>query len=211
LEQGKRAPTPAQFARLAEALCVPLQWFLTGTLQPGREWRDIALELFHLGVVDLVLSEVAVPGAFQPPEQVVALVLSGNAPDPRVVEAIPAVLAWNTWNPLLLGAYARTYDPRALWRLAWLTDVLLTIDRGQGFPGGCVDRYSLSDFLRSVPPPEKEDDLGRPGIDGRLPPVSKRWRVTYPANLASFRERGERLLELKQSQHKGETSARANS
>jgi transcriptional regulator with XRE-family HTH domain len=211
LEQGKRAPAPAQLARLAEALCVPLQWFLTGTFQPGREWNDIALEVSHLGVVDLVVSGAAVPGAFRPPEQVVALVLSGDAPHPRVVEAVPAVLAWNAWNRHLLGAYARSYDPRALHRLAWLADVVLTIDRGEGFPGGCVDPYSLEEFLRGVPAPGAGDDLGWPSADERLPPVSKRWRVTYPADLALFRERAERLLELRRSQGRGGSGARATS
>jgi transcriptional regulator with XRE-family HTH domain len=210
LEQGKRSPTPAQLARLAEALSVPLQWFLTGTLQPGREWRDIALELFQLGVVDLIVTGAVIVGAFRPPEQVVALVLGGDAPDPRVLEAVPAILAWNAWNRFLLDAYARSYDPRALRRLAWLADVVLTIDRGQGFPGGCVDRYSLSEFLRSVPAPETEDDLGRPPLGARLPPVSKRWGVTYPADLASFRERAERLLELREPRQVGTGGARTN-
>jgi hypothetical protein len=178
-------------------LCVPLQWFLTGTIQPRRDLRDLAIELFNLGIVDLVVADAAVPGAFRPIEQVVALVLSGNAPDPRVVEAIPAVLAWNAWNRFLLDAYGRSYDARARQRLAWLADVMLTFNKGPGFPGGCVDPFTLAEFVRHVPPPEAEDHLGRPSTDGRLPPVFKRWRVTYATDLDSFRQRAERLLELR--------------
>jgi len=211
LERGARSPTLTQLARLAEVLCLPLHWFINGTTQPGHELRDLAVELFNLGVVDLIVPESAVPGAFRPPEQVVALVLSGNAPDPRVVEAIPAVLAWNVWNPWLLEGYGRSFDARALYRLAWLVDILLTINQGRGFPGGCVDPFSLSEFLRRIPSPETEDDLGRPSSDDHLSPVFKRWRVTYAADLDSFRQRAERLLDLRRDVKGGNKRARTNS
>ena len=83
---------------------------MTGTLRPGNELNALAPELHVLGVVDLLFARGAVPGAFRAPEATVALALSGNSPDPRIVEAIPAVLAWNPWNAYLLDAYGRSYD-----------------------------------------------------------------------------------------------------
>jgi hypothetical protein len=48
-----------------------------------------------------------VPGAFRPPEQIVAWAIRGDHPDPRIVEALPAVFAWNRWNEHLLTGCAR--------------------------------------------------------------------------------------------------------
>src|SRR5262249_19166826 len=98
-ERGQRWPTLVQLARLAEVLQVSLQWFCNGSNRPGGEWRDLAVELHQLGIVDLWIDNPRVPGAFRPAEQVLALVLSGEQADPRIVEAIPAVFAWNVWNP----------------------------------------------------------------------------------------------------------------
>src|SRR5690242_4341937 len=143
-ERGERSPTIAQLARLAEVLQVSLQWFCNGSNRPGVEWRDLAVELRQLGIVDLWVDKQRVPGAFRPPEQVLALVLSGEQPDPRVVEAIPAVFAWNPWNPRLLEAYGYTYDARAAHRMAWLADIAWTLHKHEGFPGGCLAHGQLA-------------------------------------------------------------------
>jgi transcriptional regulator with XRE-family HTH domain len=197
IESGERYPTPPQIARFARELGIPLQWFLTGHNRPGLELRDLAIELRHLGVVDLLVADAQVPGAFRPPEQIVASVLQGDSPDPRIVEALPAVLAWNGWNEHLLLAYARTNDRRVVSRLAWLVDVALTIHRGQGFPGGFVEPLPLSKFVRRARPRPQADDLGRPaGRDDELPPVSRRWHIRYAADLATFQHRASHLISL---------------
>jgi transcriptional regulator with XRE-family HTH domain len=206
LERGRRVPTIGQLTRLAAVLERPLQWFINGTNHPGNGLSEMGVELFRLGVVDLVIAPI-VPGAFRPPEQVVTLVVCGDYPDPRLVETVPALLAWNKWNPRLLDAYGRSYDPRAVYRLAWLADVTLTIERIQGFPGECVASLSLGEFIRGVETPGHVDDLGRPAGDETLPPVSKRWCINYSAELETFRRRAESLLELKRLAVKGATSA----
>jgi transcriptional regulator with XRE-family HTH domain len=196
-EKGHRWPTLAQLIRLAKVLEVPLQWFLNGHYEPGTDWRELALELYHLGIVDLLIEDPVVPGAFRPPEQVLALALIGDQPHPRVVEALPAVLAWNPWNPRLLEAYGYTYDARVAHRLAWLADLTLTIHQHRGFPGGCSDPVHLADFRKRIAPPQEADSLGYPGDDHHLPPVSKRWKITYAADLATFRNRAEHLNSLR--------------
>jgi hypothetical protein len=181
-------------------LAVPLQWFLNGFTVPGEEVSEIALELQNLGVVDLLVPNAVVPGAFRPTEQVIALAVSGNQPVPRIIEAIPAVLAWNRWSPTVLRAYSYRRDLRAGIRLAWLADVALTIHRNDGFPGGCPQRRELETFVRwwSKHPiqPVRADDLGRPGEGDVLPPVWKRWKITYAAPLSAFVERARHLHSL---------------
>jgi hypothetical protein len=41
--------------------------------------------------------------------------------------------------------------------------------------------------------PLTKDDLGRPGEENALPPVSKRWRISYAAPLSAFIERAKHL------------------
>ena len=198
IEAGERSPTPLQLARFARELGVALQWFLSGDNRPGSDLCDLALELRHLGVVDLWVPDARAPGAFRPAEQVVACAVSGDVPDTRVVEALPAVLAWNAWDERLLTAYARACDPRAPSRLAWLADVALTAHKGQRFPGGIVDSRSLSHLVRRTRVRREPDDLGRPATDQRaLPPVSRRWNVLYAADLSSFVARASHLHSLR--------------
>jgi len=87
-------------------------------------------------------------------------------------------------------------------RLAWLADVALTIDRTYGFPGGCRQRRALEAVERwwSKHPaqPAREDDLGHPSGNADLPPVSKRWKITYDAPLSAFLERVRHLHALRE-------------
>src|SRR5262249_4512376 len=99
IEKGEVLPTLPQLIRLARALVVPIQWFLSGSVTPGREVADFALQLQSLKVVDLLVPNSLVPGAFRPTEEVLALAVRGDQPNPRIIEAIPAVLAWNRWSP----------------------------------------------------------------------------------------------------------------
>jgi transcriptional regulator with XRE-family HTH domain len=196
IEKGEMLPTLPQLIRLARALVVPVQWFLNGSVISGREVPDFALQLQWLGVVDLFVPDAVVPGAFRPTEQVLALAVSGNQPNPRIIEAIPAVLAWNRWSPSRLRAYSRPRASRASIRLAWLADVALTIHQTTGFPGGCPQRKSLESFIGSLSKaklPLAKDDLGRPGEENALPPVSKRWMISYAAPLSAFIERAKHL------------------
>jgi hypothetical protein len=125
------------------------------------------------------------------------LVLGEDRPQPRIVEALPAVLAWNAWNIRLLYAYARSADSRVLHRVAWLADITLTIDRERGFPGGCPARAKLARIVKTVKPPREHDGLGWHDLEAPLPPVSRRWNVSFPASLADFRKRAEHLWKLR--------------
>jgi transcriptional regulator with XRE-family HTH domain len=199
IESGKREASLGEVVRLAEALHVPLEWFVTGKERPGSALPDIAAELWHLGIVDLIVPRARVPGTYRPAEEVLALAVGTERPEPRVIEALPAVLAWNRWRPGLLEAFARVTHPKALTRLAWLTEITLFLDRTAGFPGGLVGADELTDFLTKVDPPREPDNLGQPGAPAADHRVWKYWRITYPVELSAFQERAERLWSLREA------------
>jgi transcriptional regulator with XRE-family HTH domain len=200
IEQRKELPTLIQTFELARALAVSLQRLINGRDESGATPQELAIELYDLGVKDLLLSKAIVPGACRATELVLALAVRGNQPEPRIIEAIPVVLSWNKWSPHVLTDFCQKIDDhRVRDRLAWLAEVTLTIDRTYGFPGGCLQTQELEAFLRMWPSPRSSqvDDLGHPGDDATVPPVSKRWKINYPAQLSDFHERAKNLLTLR--------------
>jgi transcriptional regulator with XRE-family HTH domain len=212
-EAGRRLPSLDQFVRLARALGVPFQRLTGGSDRPGVELKDLAVELRLLGAVDLWVLDAAVPGAARRPEEVIALAASGRNPDPRVVEALPALLSWNEVEPAVLRAFGRATG--STYRLAWLADVALAIDRRKGIPGGCR-REPLERFLKPLRPPRESarwDDLGRPSNDPPASPVWRRWKVAYGATIDDFARRAADLASLRDapgvSSHTGRARGRA--
>ncbi len=207
-EVGQRRPALDQLLRIARALGCSAQKLLSGSDRPGSRLSDIAVELRHLGLVDLWVREPIVPGAFRASEEVIALAVSASEPDPRIVEAIPAILAWNEISPGVLRAYGLLARPSTLRRLAWLADIALAIENRGGFPGGCRSDL-LARFLKIVRisggGKAEWDDLGRPTAKPPTSPIWKRWRINYDANLSVFEQRARQLLDL-QSQSQAAAS-----
>jgi transcriptional regulator with XRE-family HTH domain len=199
-ELGQRRPTLDQLVRIAKALDYSIEGLIVGANRPGNELRHMALELRSLGIADLWVKDAVVPGAFRRAEELIALAVGGEEPDPRIVEAIPAVLAWNEIDPILLRAHGLATRPRTTRRLAWLADIALAIDRRGGFPGGCRKR-PLERLTRIVPAPaagsDAWDSLGRPMAKRPSSPIWKRWRINYDADLAQFKQRARHLDELR--------------
>jgi transcriptional regulator with XRE-family HTH domain len=208
-EFGRRLPSLDQFVRLARALDVPLQRLLAGADRPGEELRDLAVELRGLGAVDLWVAEAPVPGAARRPEEILALVLSGPSVDPRIVATIPALLSWNPLDPTILKAHADA--TQATYRVAWLADVALAIDRQRGFPAGCR-RGPLERFLKAAPaPPEGApwDDLGHPAGHAPASPIWRRWKIRFGATLEDFRRRAADLAALREAGTESRSAARS--
>ena len=167
-ELGQRRPTLEQLLRIAKALDSSIQKLLTGSDRPGTGLREIAFELRSLGWVDLWIEDAVVPGAFRTPEELIPLTVSGAEPDPRILEAVPAILAWNELSPKLLRAHSLGTTTRTARRLAWLADIALAIDRRGGFPGGCKAEQLRASLKSSGPPRRQAGRLGQPGTpDGR--------------------------------------------
>ncbi len=196
IENGRREATFGEAMQLAEALHVPLEWFATGKDWPGTTLPEIAQELWHLGMVDLIVPRARVPGAYRCNEEVLAHAVGAQRPDPRVIESLPASLAWNRFRPGLLEAFAKVTHPKARTRLAWLAEVALFLERTVGFPGGMVSADDLTEFLTTVDRPHESDDLGQP--QGAEPDhrAWKYWRITYSVELSTFSERAKQLWSL---------------
>jgi transcriptional regulator with XRE-family HTH domain len=201
-ERGVRTPSIGQLLQIAQAFDLPLQRLLTGGNRAGSTVRDLAIELRSLGLIDIWVEGPVVPGAFRRPEEVVALAISGAEPEARIVEGVPAALAWNRWNRHLLWAFARARSHSVVYRLAWLADIALAIERIGGFPGGCPGKEDLADFVKRIkkPPADRWDDLGRPAVKPSASPLGKRWHINFAADLATFRRRAEHLVTLAQAE-----------
>ena len=198
-ELGQRRPTLDQLLKIAQALGCSLQKVLSGSNRTGTRLSDIALQLRDLGLVDLWVRDPIVPAAFRASEEVIALAVSGSKPEPRIVEAIPAILAWTETSPILLRAYGVHVRPSVLRRLAWLADITLAIESRGGFPGGCRNDL-IARFLKTIRVPGDGkaawDDLGRPSAKPPTSPIWKRWRINYDADLSIFEQRARQLWDL---------------
>lgn len=196
-ESGARRPNTQKLLQIARALDLSLQRLLYGADRPGRELKDIAVELRTLGLIDLWIEGATIPGALRRNEEIIGIALFGDPP-PRILEGLPAVLAWNEWNGGLLRAFAKENGQAVVVRLAWLADIVLALDRQGGFPGGCPGRTGLAAYLKLVKPPRHDrwDDLGHATLDRPKSPIWKRWRISYAAELRTFRDRAEALRSL---------------
>lgn len=199
-ESGRRHPTLAQLTELARCLDVPLQWFITGSLEPSSSAAaDWKCELRYWGLYDLPKEAERVPGAFRPIEQLLTVVMKGDQVPKLIVESMPYLLATTRWRSRLLLAYAReTGDPRVLGRLGWLTDVTRSLHKAGHLVEAQAQRGPLLTITKKAVKGEKSDSLGHPAADwSTVPVVNMRWNITYAANVDQFKVRVEQLRKLK--------------
>jgi transcriptional regulator with XRE-family HTH domain len=187
-EKGNSILTLDEAMRVAGVLKVPLQRLVDGSWEAGSDLRGIAAELYHLGIRDLEIANAHVPGAFRTHEQIVAAALKGDEPEPRVVEAMPSILARRKLNVPLTVAFADFYDPRVRRRLAWLSDVTLILRNLADFPVEVKWEPQLVEFVRAGGKAVEPDSLGHPG-EGSLPRTWEKWKITYAGTLSDFMQR----------------------
>ncbi len=196
MEAGTYAPSFDEIVRLAEVLKIPLQRLLSGRRRPSATLPGIAFELDDLGLHDLEVSGAEVPGAFRHPEEVIVLALRGDRPEPRIVDAMPAILATIEFRVRLVHAFAGIYDPRVRTRLAWLSDVTLTLGRQSTFPVAVRTEAVLAKFVRTGKRAALPDSLGHPG-EKRSPLLWRRWNITYAGDLENFSRRAQEVAAIR--------------
>ena len=189
MEAGQTVPRLDEAVRLAEALQVPLEWLIAGRWTPTNDLRGIALELYRLGIRDLVVSDSQVPGSFRHDEEVLVLAVCGDRPEPRVVEAIPFLLARRDFHGPLAAAFADVHDPRARARLAWLSEIALAFSRSSKMPLAIESTPAcLHSLIALGEKGAKPDSLGHPRT-GPSPPIWRRWNITYAGTVDDFLRR----------------------
>lgn len=190
IEAGQVVPRLDEAIRLAEVLKVPLEWLVSRRWSMRTDLQGIAIELYHLGIRDLEVADPEVPGAFRLPEEILALALSGDRPEPRVVEALPFVLARRSFQAALTHAFAAMYDRRVSTRLAWLSDITLALSQLSTAPLAIESRARahLLAFVNMGVPATEPDSLGHPTV-GKLSPIWRRWNITYAGTLQDFLRR----------------------
>lgn len=187
MESGLVAPGLDEAVRLAAVLRCPLDW-LTRSSATGSVLQEIAVQLYRLGVRDLVVADAQVPGSFRHPEEVLVLAVSGDRPEPRVIEAIPFVLASRPFHAPLVTAFARRYDFRARNRIAWLADVTIALGRFRTAPVTIHSEASLRLLVRRGVRNSAPDSLGHPST-GPVSPIWRRWSITYAGTINDFANR----------------------
>lgn len=196
-ESGKRFLNIQDCLLIANALKIPLEKLTTGRWRPRQSIQGIAVELYRLGIRDLVVPDSIPPGAFRPTEEVLCLALKSNRPEPRIIEAIPFVLSKKPFDARLVLAYAQNLDGRVRNRLAWLCDVTLTLSKRSDFKPGVEESKSIEQILKRVKRPLKQkefDSLGHPDFDEKkVPLVWKRWRINYAGRWEQFIQRAQEL------------------
>lgn len=185
---GQVVPRLDEAERIASVLKVPIEWFLTGRTEPTTDLRGIAIELNNLGVWDLEVSEQRVPGSFRYAEEIVVLAVSGKRPEPRVVEAIPYVLAIRQLRPVCLDAFATVHDTSAPTRLAWLCEIALALSRQRSFPVEIRHEEQLHAIISRGKKSQELDSLGHPGTGPRSS-IWRRWNITYAGTIDDFLRR----------------------
>jgi transcriptional regulator with XRE-family HTH domain len=204
MEAGLTVPRLDETVRLAEVLKVPLEYLSAGRFTPTYDLQGIALELYRLGIRDLEVSNPRVPGSFRHKEELLVLAVSGDRPEPRIVEAIPFLLLLrNFLIPLVQGYAVGFYQKEALVRLAWLSEIALALNRLSTMPRlplGSTPTGRLSTpthLLRLIRSAEKTrdgkrqfepDSLGYPSTENNSP-IWRRWNITYAGTMKDFLNR----------------------
>lgn len=199
-ESGRRHPTLAQLTELARSLDVPLQWFISGTLEGAvGTLAELTVELRYWGIRDLPMQDIRIPGAFRPVEQLICLAIRGDAVPRLIVESMPYLLATVKWKSRLITAYAREVgDSRVLTRLGWLADITRSLYKAGQLAEAANQRGALNTLSKKATKGEKADSLGHPASDwATVPVVNMRWNMTYASNMDDFKKRVEQLRALK--------------
>ncbi len=191
-ESGEREPGLWEVVRAALALGVPVSTLAVGSpgLQGGAEivWREVAAR----GAPFLAAGSTPL-WALRPVHESVADALLH--PDPRVIEHLPGLLLLESFPPRALWGLCADWGVER--RLGWIADIALGLARTSGLARPPVQSRLLRDVLElcSRPGPDaRPDSLGFPAAEpGRLPPVFKRWRVTYDGELARFEAAAKQL------------------
>ena len=89
-------------------------------------------------------------------------------------------------------AFADISDPRVRTRLAWLSDITLTLQKLSTFPIEVTKEKQLREFVQAGAKAAEPDSLGHPR-QGKKPLLWARWNIAYVGDLADFLRRAQEV------------------
>lgn len=209
-ESDRAVPSFDDVCTIAKELGWPLLYFATGLERTGDDTRALAAQLRFWGLRDVHAAEAVLLGEVRPLEESLASVTAGSV-NVRVLEALPALLLRNRFEPAELISYAQSRG--TLSRLGWLVDVAAYVS--ERLPPG----YSQPDAKRRLDAvkktaerqigprsaPDEIDYLGAVSLSSSReardrvwkssPPLTRRWKIACDVKLEAFIERARTLLE----------------
>jgi hypothetical protein len=176
----------------------PLVYFATGRVRTGADSRALAAHLFHWGLRDVADNERPILGEVRAFEDVAAE--SAREGVPALIEAVPALLLRNDFDPDDLLASARRFA--TVRRVGWLNEIAEQISRELEL------RWLHPDAARNVratwvaawaeiasDATEEEPDVDPSGPPkGEIPPVTQRWGIRSDVSLEAFLKRARVIL-----------------
>ena len=172
----------------------PLVYFATGRVRTGADRRALAAHLFHWGLRDVTDLERPILGEVRAFEDVVAE--STREDIPALMEAVPALLLRNDFDPDDLLASARRFA--TIRRVGWLNEVAEQISRELEL------RWLHPDAARNVratwvaawaeiASDAADEPEGGPPKEN-VPPVTQRWGVRSDVSIEAFLKRARVIL-----------------
>jgi len=176
-ESGQRDLDVSHLESLARVLAIPALQLVRGRATLPSSAAALSVELCWWGL-DLQAGKRFTVWAVREVEEVIVAALT--APDPRVLDRLPALFFQNpTMRPAVLWGHAE--DQSVEQRLGWLIDVALEIvEHGRGQMTDVLRDTRLDQRIEINRATWTWDGLGSPCPDRTLlEPIWKRWRIDY--------------------------------
>lgn len=201
-ETDRAQPAFSDICAVALAIGWPLLYFATGRERHGDDTNALVTELRFWGLRDLLVANPVLLGEARSFEELFASVLEGTA-DPRLLEALPALLLRNAFDPeqLLRSLRASGVARRAGWLCEIAGEISRRLPPESIHPEahGRLDRVITSAWKET--PPEGPDYPGRVSSESlrkrvwaESPPLTRRWKIACDLTLEDFESRARSLL-----------------
>jgi transcriptional regulator with XRE-family HTH domain len=191
-ESGNREPGLWDVVRTALALGVPVSALVTGSAVPKGGSEVVWLELAYRGAPLLAAGSLPL-WSVRPVHETIADVLVHT--EPRLIDYLPGLLLLEDFSPRALWGLCADLSVER--RLGWIADIALGAAREGWVATHAHQSTALRTVLELVARPGREanvDSLGFVSSDPRrLPPVFKRWRISYDGDLDRFKAAAQEL------------------
>lgn len=196
-EREVSSPSFLAVVGLARELSKPLLYFATGRDRTADDPKELAVHLAYWGVSDLSPSEALIGESRQLEEVIPQVLRIGTA---RLVEALPALLLKHEFQTAELLAHADRYAVRR--RVGWISEIASWVSArvSTNWIAPSAHRRLENVCKAAWERTEDWDVVGRRSsvspeyAKAEVPPISRRWKVYFPATQERFLQRSSSIL-----------------